>query len=57
MFLFLPSVFWAFLCLTLLPFAVEIAPAEHAAAAVLSALLHSSSAKQQINSVASRSEG
>lgn len=56
MFLFLPSVFWAFLCLALLPFAVEIAPAEHAAA-VLSALLHSSSAKQQINSVASRSEG
>lgn len=51
-----PPACWAFFFLTLLPFAVEIAPAEPAAAS-LSALLHSSSTKQQINSVATRREG
>lgn len=51
-----PSVDRAFFRLTLLLFAVEIAPAEPTAAS-LSALLHSSSTKQQINSVATRGGG
>lgn len=51
-----PSVGRAFFRLTLLLFAVEIGPAEPTAA-LLSALLHSSSTKQQINSVATRGRG